>query len=94
MNSPQVPCSSGPVLQMTTGCGQQGLNWDVYFEVLPSPTRLKLAEPSRTKVKGLSPFWGQLLKPVAAKKHLYLPQVGMGVLGGWPLGSASRSLFP
>lgn len=55
---------------MTAGRGQQGLNWSISFEAFPSPTRLKLAEPARAKVKGLTLFWGWFLKPAAAKKHL------------------------
>lgn len=60
----------GPILQMTTGHNQQGLNWSSYFEAFPSPTRPKLAESARATVKGLTLFWGRSLKPVAAKKHL------------------------
>lgn len=60
----------GTVLQTATGSGQQGLNWEVYSEALPSLIRPKPAEHSRATMKGLSLCWGWFLKPETTLKNL------------------------
>lgn len=87
----KCPHSPGPMPQMTVGCNQQSLKCNVYFVALTSWTRLKLTKTSRAKVKGLSLFWSQFLKPVAVQKH-FLSRYGLRATQNYMSGYMKQEL--